>query len=138
MKNKNIDLGLLIIRLGIGIMFMIHGFPKIAGGPKMWEEIGGVMSIVGISFYPVFWGFMAAFAEFAGGLLLMLGVFFRPACGLLSITMIMATIMHAVKGDGFGGYSHPLEALIVFVGLAVAGAGKYSININKKKNFYKI
>ena len=80
MKNQKIDLGLLIIRIGIGISFMIHGYPKLVGGVETWKELGEVMQMVGINFVPAFWGFMAAFAEFFGGLFLMLGLFFAPAC----------------------------------------------------------
>jgi putative oxidoreductase len=138
MKNQKIDLGILIIRIGIGISFMIHGYPKLIGGIETWKELGGVMQMIGIDFVPQFWGFMAAFSEFFGGLFLLLGLFFMPACVLLSITMIMAIVMHAVNGDGYNDFSHALEALILFVGLAVAGPGKFSVWVKKKKNYYKV
>lgn len=32
--DKYRDVGLLILRVGIGLMFMIHGFPKLFGGPE--------------------------------------------------------------------------------------------------------
>ena len=138
MKNQKIDLGLLIIRIGIGISFMIHGYPKLVGGVETWKELGEVMKMVGINFVPAFWGFMAAFAEFFGGLFLMLGLFFAPACVLLSITMVMAIVMHAVNGDGFKGFSHALESLVLFVGLGVSGPGKFSVWVKRKKNYYKV
>jgi putative oxidoreductase len=28
------DAGLLVLRIGIGVMFMLHGFPKVMGGPE--------------------------------------------------------------------------------------------------------
>ena len=37
-KYKNF--GLLVIRVGLGIMFIYHGFPKLAGGEKMWIQLG--------------------------------------------------------------------------------------------------
>mgnify|MGYP006386356849 CR=1 FL=1 len=64
--------------------------------------------------------------EFAT-LFLMLGLFFAPACVLLSITMVMAIVMHAVNGDGFKGFSHALESLVLFVGLGDSGPGKFSV-----------
>ena len=57
------DVGLLIIRVGIGGIFMGHGFPKIMGGVELWTRLGGSMSMLGIDFLPAFWGFMAAFSE---------------------------------------------------------------------------
>ncbi|MFD2514867.1 DoxX family protein [Pontibacter locisalis] len=122
------NFGLLLLRIGIGIMFILHGWPKLAGGPERWEAIGQNMELVGIDFAPVFWGFMAGFAEAVGGALLMLGLLFRPACLLLLFTMIIATIRHVVAGDGFGGYSHALEAAILFFSLFFIGPGKYSLD----------
>lgn len=125
-KQKN--LGLLLLRVGIGVMFILHGWPKLAGGAARWEAIGQTMELFGIGFAPVFWGFMAAFAEVFGGALVMLGLFFRPACLLLLLTMLVATTRHAVAGDGFGGYSHALEAAILFFSLLFIGPGKYSLD----------
>ncbi|HEX8328304.1 MAG TPA: DoxX family protein [Hymenobacter sp.] len=122
------DLGLLLLRLGLGVMFMVHGLPKLAGGPTAWAGVGGVMAEVGLGFAPAFWGFLAAVAEFGGGLLLAAGLWFRAACFFLLITMIMATIMHLSKGDGFSGYSHALEAAFVFLGLLFVGPGRYSLD----------
>ena len=127
-RYKYKDLGLLILRIGIGLMFILHGWPKLTGGPEKWEQIGKTMEIVGITFVPVFWGFMAAFAEVIGGALIMLGLFYKLACILLAITMLVATIRHATAGDGFGGYSHSLEAAILFFSLIFIGPGKYSLD----------
>src|SRR6478735_1171999 len=122
------DFGLLILRIGIGIMFMLHGFPKITGGMDKWTALGGSMNTVGIDFMPAFWGFMAAFAEFAGGALMLLGLFFRPVTILLTITMLVATLKHAAAGDGFQGYSHALELGILFFSLFFIGPGRISLD----------
>ncbi|MBC8082729.1 MAG: DoxX family protein [Hymenobacter sp.] len=122
------DFGLLLIRVGIGVMFTIHGYPKLVGGPEKWAELGGVMKLVGIDFAPAVWGFLAAVTEAVGGQLLALGLFFRVVCGLLVATMAVATLMHVVSGDGFDGYSHALEAGLLFLGLAFAGPGRYSLD----------
>lgn len=126
--DKYRDEGLLVLRLGIGIMFMIHGYPKLTGGPEVWEKIGGVMSAIGIGFAPTFWGFMAAVSEFGGGLLLALGLFARPACFFLLMTMTVATTMHVTGGDPFQKYSHALEAAILFFSLLFIGPGKISLD----------
>ena len=134
-KLKNIltksysDQGLLFMRLGLGIMFLIHGFPKISGGPEVWSKIGGAMGNLGITFAPTFWGFMAAFSEFGGGFLLICGLFTRPASFLLASTMLVATVMHYSMGDSFAyKTSRPLELMIVFIGLFLLGAGKFSLD----------
>ncbi|OKL39915.1 DoxX family protein [Pontibacter flavimaris] len=125
-KSKNF--GLLLLRVGIGVMFILHGWPKLAGGAERWEAVGQHMELLGIGFAPVFWGFMAGFAEVAGGALLVLGLLFRPAVMLLLVTMLVATLKHVAGGDSFGGYSHSLEAAILFASLLFIGPGKYSID----------
>ncbi len=126
--DKYRDIGLLILRVSIGIMFMIHGLPKLIAGPEKWVMLGGTMKALGIDFAPMIWGFMAAFSEFGGGLLLALGFFTRPACFFLLATMIVAASMHIGNGDPFVKYSHAMEAGILFLSLIFIGPGKYSID----------
>ena len=109
-------------------MFMIHGFPKLFGGPEKWAMLGGAMKVFGVNFAPAFWGFLAAMSEFGGGALLVLGFLTRPACFFLFNTMIVATSIHISKGDGFARYSHALEAGMLFLSLLFIGPGKYSMD----------
>lgn len=126
--NKYRDTGLLVLRIGIGLMFILHGAPKLFGGVEKWEKLGMAMATLGIGFAPAFWGFMAAISEFFGGICLILGVVFRPACILLTITMLVAAISHLSRGDGLGGASHAIELGIVFLSLILIGAGRYSLD----------
>ena len=127
-SSKNFHLGLLIIRIGLGISYIAHGLPKLMGGPERWEKLGGTMENLGITFLPAFWGFMGGFAECVGGLCLMLGILWVPALLLLIATMIVATAMHIGTSDSYGRISHPLEAGIVFIALLVTGPGKHRIS----------
>lgn len=120
--------GLLLMRVGLGISFILHGAPKIFGGPEVWARVGAAMGHLGVNFNPSLWGFLAAFAEFGGGILFILGFLFRPAALLLAFTMGVATLMHMRTGDDFKTYSHALELCIVFVGLMFVGPGKLSID----------
>lgn len=128
------DIGLLIVRLGIGlIMMLLHGYGKISGGPEQWERLGSQMQNLGIEFGYVFWGFMAAVSEFFGSLLLTVGLLFRPAVGLLAITMFVAAVRHLSlppdsAGAGWKGASHALELLAVYVALYFTGPGKYRLS----------
>jgi putative oxidoreductase len=124
------NFGLLIVRLGLGAAFIAHGWPKISGGPHLWGQLGFAMGSLGIHFAPVFWGFMAAAAEFFGGIALLLGAFFRPACLLLVIDMAVALTMHLHAGAPFSTvWSHALEDMIMFAGLFFIGPGAYSIDL---------
>ena len=122
------DHGLLILRAGVGVMFMVHGWPKITGGVEMWTQLGGAVGIFGIGFAPVFWGFMAAASEFGGGLLLALGLLARPAAFFMFCTMVVASSVHITGGDGFAVYSHALKLVFVFAGLLLTGPGKFSFD----------
>ncbi len=122
------DFGLLVLRVGTGAMFMFHGWPKLIGGPEMWSGLGGAMANLGVTFAPGFWGFMAGVAEFGGGLCLLLGLAFRPACILLAFTMTVAATHHLASGDGLGRAAHAIEAGVLFLSLIFIGPGKYSID----------
>lgn len=119
--------GLLIIRIALGMMFIMYGYPKITGGPEMWKGVGTAMGHVGITFTPVVWGFLAALTETLGGFLLIIGLAFRPTALLLAFVMVIAALSH-YKAEGFMSASHPIELLAVFIGLAMVGPGKYSVD----------
>ncbi|WP_221929865.1 DoxX family membrane protein [Fodinibius sediminis] len=124
------NIGLLLLRVGLGIMFMLHGYPKVFGGPEMWSQVGSSLQSIGIGFAPMFFGFMAGIIEFFGGLFLLLGLFFVPSVLLLLIVMLVATFTHLGAGDPFTLYSHSIELGIVFLSLLFIGSGKY--NLDKK------
>lgn len=119
------DLGLLILRVGIGVLFIKHGWPKFTGGPERWTQLGQAMSVMGITFWPLAWGFLAMVAEFFGGIMLVVGLFFRISAGMIAFTMLVATLMMA--GKGFPSYAHSLAMLIVMASLLVSGAGRFSL-----------
>ena len=128
------DLGLLVIRVGVGLsMLIFHGFGKISGGPETWERVGGAMGNIGITFLPVMWGFFAAFAESACSLLLVLGILTRPAAALLAFTMVIAVVTHlnmpaGEPNAGWKGASHALEFFAVYAGLFLAGPGMFALS----------
>jgi len=134
----NRNLGLLVIRLGVGLtMLVFHGYGKLVGGPETWAQVGASMGNFGLNFAPEFWGFMAMFAEFGCSILLILGVLFRPALFLLGFTMFVAVVVHlnlpVESGKaGWSGASHALVHLFVYAGLFLTGPGKFAFSLMKK------
>lgn len=122
------DLGLLVVRVGLGLSFVAHGWPKLVGGPETWERFGRAMKSLGVTFAPTFWGLCAALAETFGGVLLVLGLATRPASALLAFTMLVALLSHLDAGHDFIESSHSLEALVVFVGLVLTGPGRFALD----------
>lgn len=125
------DLGLLLLRVVVGAnMLLFHGWQKITAGPDRWVGLGGEMQHLGITFLPVFWGFMAAISESLGAVLLATGLLFRPAAALLAMTMLVAAMRHLnlppdAAAAGWKGASHALELLAVFAALFLIGPGRY-------------
>ena len=127
-KIALVDAGLLILRIGIGVIFIFHGLPKLLGGIEAWTQLGSTMSLVGVNFAPTFWGFMAAAVEVFGAVFIMIGLLHRPVALMLVFTMIVALLMHVSAGDPFTIYSNALKAMIVFIALLVTGPGRYSLD----------
>jgi putative oxidoreductase len=131
---RNVDLALLIVRVGVGLsMLVFHGYGKMAGGAEAWTRIGGSMANLGIAFLPTMWGLFAALSESVGSLLLILGVFTRSAAAFLAVTMSVATLSHlnlppTEPSSGWRGASHALELLTVYMALLIAGPGKYALS----------
>lgn len=121
------NFGLLIIRVGLGIMFIYHGLPKLEGGQSLWEKLGSSMGVLSIHFAPLFWGLACAIVETVGGLFLILGFWFRPVCVLLIFNLLVAALV-SYKAGGLGDASHAIEDGITFIGLLFLGPGKYSID----------
>lgn len=122
------NFGLLIIRIGLGIMFIYHGYPKLMGGVNSWADLGSSMKYVGIHFWPVVWGLLAAVTECFGGFLLIIGLAFRPVCILIFITLVVAALTHLRTGGGLGDAAHAIEDAVTFAGLIFIGPGKYSVD----------
>ncbi len=127
--KKYQDFGLLFLRLGIGIDFLLlHGWGKLMAGPERWQRLGSLMPSFGIEEIQIFWGFCAVLSETVGAVLFATGLFYRPVSALLGFTMIVAVYAHLISGDSWGVASHALKMVFVFLGLMFTGPGKYSID----------
>jgi len=124
-SEDKIALGLLVLRVGIGSAFVIHGFPKLFIGGAVGLSKG--LAATGIP-GGVVAAYLAGSAEFFGGIALILGILVRPATAVMAFTMLVALIFHLNKGDKFVAYSHALESGILFLSLFIAGAGKFSLD----------
>jgi putative oxidoreductase len=126
--ENQFQLGLLVLRLGIGAAFIAHGLPKVQAGADGWARTGKAVGNLGIDFGHQAFGLMAGLAEAGGGLLIMLGLFTRFACLPMLLTMIVATTSHLSRGEGFKDWSHAAESGVMFLAMLITGAGRYSLD----------
>ncbi|MBV9673557.1 MAG: DoxX family protein [Verrucomicrobia bacterium] len=126
---KYADIGLLIGRIIVGIIFLLFGWRELAGGQPAWARLGHAMSSLGIHLFPPVWGLVAALSEFCGGILLILGFFFRVAALFITITMLVAAIWSfRSHPHDFNLFSRPLEMLAINIVFLFVGPGKYSFD----------
>jgi len=124
--NFTNHLALMLIRIGIGVVFFVHGCIKVLGGMETWLFLGKSMSIFGITYLPLMWGLIAVANELLGGLCIAVGFATRLCAALLTAQMVVALTYHITKGDAFAVWSNALVCLIVFVALVIAGNGEFS------------
>ena len=126
-----VDIGLLILRVVLGLLFIGHGSQKLFGwfgGPGL-QGIAGWFGASGLR--PAsFWAFMAAIAELGGGLLLTLGLLNPLGSIGITASMFMAIVMvHWPRvWVTENGLEYPLVNMAAAIGLALIGPGLYSLD----------
>ena len=125
------DIGLMLIRMIVGIVFVFHGAQKLFGwfdGPGI-EGFAGFLEQLEVP-QPLLNAYLTGIAEFLGGLLLFVGLVTRLAAIPPLIVMVVAISMvhpHAFAAAE-GGMEFPLTLAIVLVGLILAGPGRFSLD----------
>jgi putative oxidoreductase len=125
------DKGSLVLRLGLGIMFVAHGLQMTFGlfggtGVAGFAEMLGKMGLP----HPTVLAYMAALSALLGGICLIIGLATRLATIPLMIFMLVAMIkVHLSKGFFLmnGGYEYTFVILCALVSLLLMGGGKYAI-----------
>jgi putative oxidoreductase len=126
------NLGLLVLRVVVGALFMGHG------AQKLWGVLGG-HGLAGTAGFFEALGLrpgrlhatLAGVAEFAGGLLLALGLLTPLAAAVLTAVMLTAIrTVHVSKGlwATEGGYEYNLVLLAAVFALSAVGAGAWSLD----------
>jgi putative oxidoreductase len=127
-----INIGLLIIRLVVGLLFVGHGAQKLLGwfGGYGLKGTGGWFESIGMK-PGVTMALFAGLAEFIGGILFALGLLTPLAGILIAGTMAMAIVkVHAPNGlwATANGYEYNLTLIAVAIGIAFTGPGQYALD----------
>ncbi|MEP6951009.1 MAG: DoxX family protein [Ginsengibacter sp.] len=121
------NLGMLVLRLGIGVLLASHGFDKLTHFNTIQPHFMNFMGIgqtVSVC--------LAIFAEFFCSIFLILGLFTRLSCVpvLILMSVILVRVMH---GNVFGDGQLPALFFAATLTLLFCGPGQISIDGMIKK-----
>lgn len=128
---NGLNLGLLIIRVVVGVTLATHGLNKIFGGGKIAGTAGWFASM-GMKM-PKANAWIAALTEIGSGALLALGLLTPLAAAGMVAIMVVALITTHMKNGWFifnpgGGIEYVVVLAAVGIGLACTGPGEWSID----------
>lgn len=123
-------LGLVMIRLVLGILFFTHGFFKFSDGIANTVAFFEAIGISG------FLAYVVGSIELVGGVLMILGLGTRIISVLFSIILISALLTVKRSTGILGGYELDLALLAMSLSLIIGGGGTYSLwSLMKKKGW---
>lgn len=117
------DAGLLALRVVLGIILAVHGWPKIR------DLRGNASDFEMMKYKPgIFWGTLVALLEFGGGLMLVAGLFVQPIAVFVIIEFVFI-ILHMKRAGGFvDGYEFDLLIAATACALASMGGGMWGLD----------
>ena len=121
------DAGKLLLRATLAILLLFHGAAKIAGGVGF---ITGMLAKAGL---PAALGYLVYVGEVIAPLMILVGVFTRPAALVVAVNMVVAVLLvhtgELFSRNNTGGWALELQGMFLAGALAVAllGAGRYSL-----------
>ena len=114
-------LGAMVMRLVLGIIMVAHGYTKIipSGALYIFSHTVAHMQL------PVWLGYVSAFTEFFGGMLLIVGLLTRVAAFMTAIDMAVAIIKVHLHGGLLGpnSFALPLALFSISLMLVFTGCG---------------
>ncbi|MDM0020136.1 DoxX family protein [Variovorax saccharolyticus] len=121
------DTGKLVLRLALGILILLHGIAKLSNG------VGFISSTLAANGLPGALAYLVYVGEILAPVLLIVGIYTRPAAWITVINMLVAIWLVHLKDlwviGKTGGWALELQGMFLFAALAVAflGAGRFSV-----------
>ncbi len=117
-----------LLRLALGIIFLAHGYQKLAGGSEGREQFAGWLE--SMKFRPgKFWAWLVTAAELLGGILLIIGFWTQLAALILAIEFLVI-LFWVQRGKPFiGGREFDFLILLALLALLVLGPGALAIDL---------
>ena len=121
----HLSLAALMLRIAIGGLFIIHGYPKL--GAQQRKQGGEWLKGMGV---PGGFALFAGVVEFFGGIAILLGIFTSIISVLFALWMLSTTWLAVakMKKKFVGGYELDIILLLASLALAATGDGIFSID----------
>jgi putative oxidoreductase len=134
--SKYHDVAHLLLRIGVGIVFLIAGWGKMNGlyTHLFTDESWGFVEFVsGLGFpFPLLFAAIVALSEFIGAIMILSGFKQKYVLPFLMIIMLVAIFM--VKwSEGFSEYRIDFVLLLNLIAMYILGSGKYSVDAMMNK-----
>ena len=131
-QDRQLNFGLLIMRLGLAAVLLFHSLPKIFAGVNSWQSLGTTLGFINVGMPAAILGFSMLLLEALGAVSLMFGYFFRISCIILFIIFGLYFFNYFIIGyQTLMLWSAGLAA--VFFGLIHMGAGRYALAVKFEK-----
>lgn len=129
--TNHTDYAALILRIGLGTMFIAHGLLKVMvftlpGTVGFFEQVG----------FPGWTAYVVTYAEIGGGLLLLAGIGVRTVSLALISVLAGALVVHFGYGWVFsnpnGGWEYPAFLIVASIVQALLGPGKFAVRLPRR------
>lgn len=132
MKITN-DIGILVLRLSIGILMLLHGLAKIG------SDLGFIKGMLGEMGMPAFFSYGVLIGEIIAPLALIIGYRTRIAALVYAFNCLVAILMvhtnDIFKLGDHGGWAIELLGLYLFGAIALVFTGAGNIAISKSNTW---
>lgn len=132
-EQDKADLGLLTLRVSLGLVFIAHGFLKVfTFGFERGMAVFEAHTIMHINLIPGWFVYPAAFIEWVGGIMLIVGFRTRLALPFLASVAFGAGAVHFENGWNYtskpdGGWEYGIFLCVCCVVLYLTGPGRHTI-----------
>ena len=121
--NSLQPMGAFVLRLALGLSMTVHGYQKVMPHGELHHFSHYLVSL-GL---PYWLGYVSAYTEFIGGMLLVIGLLTRFAAALVAINMLVVLFTVGIH-QGFGIYNYIVALAAIAIMLVVYGAGAVAID----------
>jgi putative oxidoreductase len=131
-NERQLNVGLLLMRLGIAATTLVNAIPKLTGGPRSWVQVGKDLQFLPSDVPMQAVGIVLLLFQVLGSLGMITGGFFRLSAVLLTTVYLL----YFIDFFSVGYKTLPLYAAAlacICIGLMVTGPGRFAVALKIEK-----